>query len=98
MQFATVTSNGSYGAYRKSKMAMDALNVILAVVIVVLFMALIFLNTRRSILFPLIFVAGGLDNLVAAAKNFMNYNKLAGIGLLIVAAALFVLAFICFNA
>lgn len=97
MQFATTYSNGSYGAFRKSKMIMDALNVLLAIVIVFLFVALIFLNNQRSLLFPLIFVAGGLDNAVASAKNFMNYNRLAGILLAIVAILLLLLAFISFR-
>lgn len=70
MDFFTTSNTGAYGAYRRSKMVIDALNILLAVVIVVLFVALIFLNDRRSFLFPLIFLAGGIDNALAAAKNF----------------------------
>ena len=48
MDFFTTSNTGAYGAYRRSKMVIDALNILLAVVIVVLFVALIFLNDRRS--------------------------------------------------
>jgi hypothetical protein len=78
-------------------MVIDALNILLAVVIVVLFVALIFLNDRRSFLFPLIFLAGGIDNALAAAKNFMSYNRIGGIALTVVAVLLWLLAFICFR-
>ena len=44
MDFFTTSNTGAYGAYRRSKMIIDALNILLAVVIVVLFVALIFLN------------------------------------------------------
>lgn len=62
-----------------------------------LFVALIFLNDRRSFLFPLIFLAGGIDNALAAAKNFMSYNRIGGIALTVVAVLLWLLAFICFR-
>lgn len=97
MYFTTSSNTGTYGAYRRSKMVIDALNVVLAVVIVVLFVALIFLNDHRSLLFPLIFLAGGIDNALAAAKNFMNYNRIGGIVLTAITIFLFVLAVICFR-
>lgn len=97
MDFFTTSNTGAYGAYRRSKMIIDALNILLAVVIVVLFVALIFLNDRRSFLFPLIFLAGGIDNALAAAKNFMSYNRIGGIALTVVAVLLWLLAFICFS-
>lgn len=78
-------------------MVIDALNIVLAIVIVVLFVALIFLNDHRSLLFPLIFLAGGIDNALAAAKNFMNYNRIGGIVLTAITIFLFVLAVICFR-
>ena len=97
MDFFTTSNTGAYGAYRRSKMVIDALIILLAVVIVVLFVALIFLNDRRSFLFPLIFLAGGIDNALAAAKNFMSYNRIGGIALTVVAVLLCLLAFICFR-
>ena len=97
MDFFTTSNTGAYGAYRRFKMVIDALNIMLAVVIVVLFVALIFLNDRRSFLFPLIFLAGGIDNALAAAKNFMSYNRIGGIALTVVAVLLWLLAFICFR-
>ena len=39
MDFFTTSNTGAYGAYRRSKMVIDALNILLAVVIVVLFEA-----------------------------------------------------------
>ncbi|MDD6797074.1 MAG: hypothetical protein PUE71_02155 [Clostridia bacterium] len=97
MYFTTSSNTGTYGAYRRSKMVIDALNIVLAIVIVVLFVALIFLNDHRSLLFPLIFLAGGIDNALAAAKNFMNYNRIGGIVLTAITIFLFVLAVICFR-
>lgn len=97
MHISTSPGTSSYGAYRRSKMVIDAMNILLAVVIVVLFVALIFLNDHRSLLFPLIFLAGGIDNALAAAKNFMNYNRIGGVVLIAAALFLFVLSFICFR-
>ncbi len=97
MYFTTSSNTGTYGAYRRSKMVIDALNIVLAIVIVVLFVALIFLNDHRSLLFPFIFLAGGIDNALAAAKNFMNYNRIGGIVLTAITIFLFVLAVICFR-
>ncbi|MGN0408106.1 MAG: hypothetical protein ACI4EJ_07590 [Bacteroides sp.] len=97
MYFTTSSNTGTYGAYRRSKMVIDALNIVFAIVIVVLFVALIFLNDHRSLLFPLIFLAGGIDNALAAAKNFMNYNHIGGIVLTAITIFLFVLAVICFR-
>ena len=91
MDFFTTSNTGAYGAYRRSKMVIDALNILLAVVIVVLFVALIFLNDRRSFLFPLIFLAGGIDNALAAAKNFMSYNRIGGCGCASLAACIHML-------
>lgn len=96
-EFSTITGSSSYGAYRKSKMVIDVLNIILAVVIVVLFVALIFLNNHRSMLFPVIFLAGGIDNGIASAKCFMNYNRTGGIALVFAALALFVLSVFSFQ-
>lgn len=97
MRFERVSGMGTYGSYRKSKMIIDMLNIVLAVVIVVLFVALIFLNDHRSLLFPLIFAAGGIDNALAAAKNFMNYNRIGGLVLTVITLFLFVLTFICLR-
>lgn len=97
MHFATPSGMGTYGSYRKSKMIIDVLNILLAIVIVVLFVALVFLNDHRSLLFPLIFAAGGIDNALAAAKSFMSYNRVGGFVLTAVTLLLFLLTFICLR-
>ena len=96
IMFYTSGSN-SYGAYRKSKMMIDAFNVALTIVIVVLFMGVIFWREMRPILFPVIFMAGTLDNGLAATKNFMNNNKIAGIVLAVVTVLLLLLAMISWS-
>jgi hypothetical protein len=95
---ASMAGNGSsYGAYRKSKMIIDLLNVVLTLVIVVLFAALLLLGDRRGVLFPLIFAVGGVDNALASAKGFMSGRKLGGIVLALIAAGLFFLALAGFR-
>ena len=80
------------GAYRKSKMTIDFLNMILTIVIAMLFCGIVFLRGNSGVLFPAIFVAGALMNALTSAKSCMNYNKLAGVVLAFVAIGLFVLA------
>ena len=74
------------GAYRKSKMFIDYANTLLTVVIAVLFILILFLRSQSGILFPIVFLAGALLNLLSGIKSFMEKRKLAG-GVLFAAAA-----------
>ena len=71
------------GAYRKSKMVIDYINIGLTAVIGVLFVIILFLRSRSGILFPIEFFAGAVMNGLTAIKNFMNKKRIAGIFLII---------------
>ena len=60
------------GAYRKSKMFIDYANILLTVVIAVLFILILFLRSQSGILFPIVFLAGALLNLLSGIKSFME--------------------------
>lgn len=88
------TSNGTY---RKTRITIDFLMTIMTVVIVALFTAILFWQSMRGILFPIIFVSGAIVNMLNAIKNFINSNKKAGILLTCVAIALIILTAFCWN-
>jgi hypothetical protein len=69
------------GAYRKSKMVIDYINI---AVIGVIFVIILFLRSRSGVLFPIEFFAGAVMNGLSAVKNFMNKKRLAGIVLILV--------------
>ena len=85
------------GAYRKFKMSIDIINIVLTLAIAVLFVGIIFFKQLRDILFPAIFVAGGLTNATSGVKELMNYNRLSGLILFAVAIGLFLLGLICWK-
>lgn len=87
----------SSGSYRKTRTTMDFILVIMAVLILTLFIALIFWQSKRNILFPAIFMAGALSNGISAVKYFMNSNKKSGIILIIGTILLFLLSVACWN-
>lgn len=60
------------GAYRKSKMVIDYINIALTAVIGVIFVIILFLRSRSGVLFPIEFFAGAVMNGLSAVKNFMN--------------------------
>ena len=72
------------GAYRKSKMVIDYINIALTAVIGVIFVIILFLRSRSGVLFPIEFFAGAVLNGLSAVKNFMNKKRLAGIVLIVV--------------
>lgn len=76
------------GAYRKTKMIVDYLNVGLTVIIVLMFVAILFLRSRSGMLFPLIFTLGAVVNATNSTKMFMDKKMLPGF---ILAAATVVL-------
>ncbi len=84
------------GAYRKSKMFIDYANVFLTVCVVVMFILILFLRSKSGIIFPLIFLAGGLVNALTGAKRFMEKNRVAGSVLCVVAFVLLIMSVMCF--
>ncbi len=72
------------GAYRKSKMVIDYINMGLTAVIGVVFVIILFLRSRSGILFPIEFFAGAVMNCLTGIKNFMNKKRIAGIFLMFV--------------
>jgi hypothetical protein len=82
------------GAYRKSKMVIDYINIGLTAVIGVLFVIILFLRSRSGILFPIEFFAGAVMNGLTAIKNFMNKKRIAGIFLIIVTVILMLMSIV----
>lgn len=82
------------GAYRKSKMVIDYINIVLTAVIGVLFVIILFLRSRSGILFPIEFFAGAVMNGLTAIKNFMNKKRIAGIFLIIVTVILMLMSIV----
>ena len=82
------------GAYRKSKMVIDYINIGLTAVIGVLFVIILLLRSRGGILFPIEFFAGAVMNGLTAIKNFMNKKRIAGIFLIIVTVILMLMSIV----
>ena len=82
------------GAYRKSKIVIDYINIGLTAVIGVLFVIILFLRSRSGILFPIEFFAGAVMNGLTAIKNFMNKKRIAGIFLIIVTVILMLMSIV----
>lgn len=82
------------GAYRKSKMVIDYINIALTFLIGVLFVIILFLRSRSGILFPIEFFAGAVMNGLTAVKNFMNKKKLSGIFLVVVTFILILMSLV----
>ena len=83
--------------YRRSKTTIDILILIMAVVVVALFLSIIFWQSMRGMLFPMIFVSGAIVNALHAIKNFINSNKKVGTVLAGVAILLLIFATLCWN-
>lgn len=71
------------------RIIMDIVNVLIGIAVVVL-AVFTFLNTSKNAwMFPIIFLLGGLMNLITGIKHLMWDRKINGIVLLVVAAILF---------
>lgn len=85
------------GSYRKTRIIIDYANILLTVVIGFMFVLILFLRSRSGILFPMIFMAGGLVNALNSIKSLMGKRRISGAVLAAVAAALFIMAALCWN-
>ncbi|MDO5402966.1 MAG: hypothetical protein Q4F11_05960 [Eubacteriales bacterium] len=88
----------SSGAYRKSKMIIDYLNIGLTVVIGVMFLVILFLRSRSGILFPVIFTLGAVVNASNSVKKFMDRKKAPGFILAAVTVVLLLIAVFTWHA
>lgn len=80
------------------RIILDIINVLVGIAVVVL-AVLTFMNTAKNAwMFPIIFLLGGLMNLFTGIKHLMWDRKVNGIILLIVAAALFGVAYAAYVA
>lgn len=86
------------GAYRKTKMVLDYVNIVLTVCICILFLLILMFRSRSGYLFSAIFFAGALLNGNTAAKRLMDRQKASGIFMLLVTAVLLVMAVLCLLA
>lgn len=91
------TASGNYNSYRRIKTIIDFIIVLMAVLITALFVALIFWQSKRDILFTAIFMSGTIANGASSIKNFLTDNKKAGIILGIITILLLLLTFACWN-
>ena len=85
------------GAYRRSKMIIDYVNIAATCFICIIFLAIIFLRSRAGLLFAVEFCLGALVNALTGVKAFMNNRKLYGTLLLVVMLVLLILAFISWR-
>lgn len=85
------------GSYRKTRMAIDLLNIILTIAIVAMFLVSLFWHEMSGKIYPGIFICGAAINILASIKNFINGNKFAWILLVIVAILLIILAILCWG-
>lgn len=88
----------SSGAYRKSKMVIDYLNIALSVIIGIIFLLILFLRSKSGILFPAVFILGAVVNATTAMKKFMDGKRLSGAILLIIVVVLLLLAIFTWSA
>jgi len=82
------------GAYRKTKMVIDYVNITLTFVIGILFVIILFLRSKSGILFPIEFFAGAVMNGLTAIKYYINHKRISGIILTVVAIILLLMSLI----
>lgn len=85
------------GAYRKSKMLIDYVNIALTFAIGVVFIIILFLRSGSGILFAVEFMLGALVNGLTAAKNFMSDRTVSGVILTVVTLGLLLMAVIAWR-
>ena len=63
------------GAYRKTKMIIDYINIAFTFAIGIVFIIILFLRSGSGILFPIEFLMGAVVNGTTAAKNYMSDRR-----------------------
>lgn len=92
MQF--VAANG---AYRKTRILIDWLNIIIGVAVVIMATIIFLFLGKYDFLFPVIFILGVIMEGLGAAKSFLRYETLAGYVQVILALALLFVTIISAN-
>jgi hypothetical protein len=85
------------GSYRRAKMIIDYVNIVLCVFVAVMAVMILFLRSDAGILFPITFAAGGTVNLLFGIKKLLNQSKRQSVSLFAAAALIYVLAILCFG-
>lgn len=76
----------------------DIVNVILGIGVVAL-AVMTFLNTASNLwLFPVIFLMGATMNLLTGIKHLLTEKRGSGIAMLVIAAVIYVIAFVSYGA
>ena len=85
------------GAYRKTKMIIDYVNIAFTFAIGIVFIIILFLRSGSGILFPVEFLMGAVVNGTTAAKNFMSERVVSGVILTVVTVGLLLMAVIAWR-
>ena len=84
--------------HKAIRLIIDVLNILLGLGAVVM-AVMTFLNVEKNKwMFPIIFLSGGLLNLLTGVKQVMNGSKIRGIVLMIVSIAIFGVGVFCYFA
>ncbi len=81
----------SNGAYRRTKIVIDWINIIIGVAVVFMAIAIIVTGGRANFLLPLVFFAGAGINGLHAAKRFFKFERKSGAVLVFVSVLFTVL-------
>ena len=69
----------SNGAYRRTKIVIDWINIILGVAVVIMATVIFIVPGNQDFLLPLVFFFGAGINGLHAAKNFFKFERKSGI-------------------
>lgn len=85
------------GAYRKTKMIIDYINIAFTFAIGIVFIIILFLRSGSGILFPIEFLMGAVVNGTTAAKNYMSDRAVSGVILTVVTVGLLFMAVVAWR-
>lgn len=73
----------SNGAYRRTKIVIDWINIFIGVAVVLMAIAIFIIGGRADFLLPLVFFAGSGINGLHAAKKFFKFERKSGVVLVL---------------
>ena len=85
------------GAYRKTKMIIDYVNIAFTFAIGIVFIIILFLRSGSGILFPIEFLMGAVVNGTTSAKNYMSDRTFSGVILTVVTVGLLFMAVVAWQ-
>lgn len=74
----------SNGAYRRTKIVIDWINICIGVAVVLMAIAIFVTGGRANFLLPLVFFAGAGINGLHAAKRFFKFERKSGVVLVLI--------------